>query len=98
MEQPSQCYGNDPKDNIIRMLEACEKDIPDTNWLMGKNPSCADIMFMSCLQVLKLYSIEIKSEKILSYYDRSIKRPEYIEAMIQTYEYGTLEEYQKATL
>ena len=80
------------------MLEACEKDIPDTNWLMGKNPSCADIMFMSCLQVLKLYSIEIKSEKIQSYYDRSIKRPAYIESMIQTYEYGTLEEYQKATL
>ena len=100
----SNIYGEAPnaihaaKDNIIRMLEACEKDIPDTNWLMGKNPSCADIMFMSCLQVLKLYSIEIKSEKILSYYDRSIKRPEYIEAMIQTYEYGTLEEYQKATL
>jgi len=100
----SNIYGEAPnainaaKDNIIRMLEACEKDVPDTGWLMGKKPSCADIMFMSCLQVIKLYNIDINSKKILSYYDRSIKRPEYIKAMIETYEYGTLKEYKKYTL
>ena len=39
-----------------------------------KSPSCADIMFMSCLQVVKLYKIEIKSDKINNYFERAVKR------------------------
>ena len=94
-------YGEAPnaikaaKENVARMLKACEKDVPNENWLMGKSPSCADIMFMSCLQVIKLYDLELNSQKILSYYDRSIKRPEYMKAMIETYGHDTLEKFQK---
>jgi len=94
-------YGEAPnatkaaKEHVARMLNACERDIPDKNWLMGNSPSCADIMFMSCLQVIKLYNLEIKSKNILSYYYRAIQRPEYIKAMIETYGHQTLEEYQK---
>ncbi len=92
-------YGEAPhavqtaKDHIDRMLKACERDVPKKNWLMGVSPSCADIMFMSCLQVIKLYNLEIKSEKIIAYYDRASKRQQYINAMVKTYGHETLEEF-----
>ena len=52
---------------------------------MGNSPSCADIMFMSCLQVATLFNIEIKSNKIVSYFERAIQRQQYINAMIETF-------------
>ena len=97
----SNLYGEAPNavktsiEHVDRMLKACERDVPNENWLLGGSPSCADIMFMSCLQVIKLYNLEIKSKNILSYYDRAIQRPEYIKAMVETYGHQTLEEYQK---
>ena len=90
-------YGEAPnavesaKSHVKRMLDAVERDVPDENWLIGKNPSCADIMFMSCLQVIKLYKIAIKSKKIQSYFERSSEREQYKNAMIKTYGHPTLE-------
>ena len=52
---------------------------------MGISPSCADIMFMSCLQVATVFNIEIKSDKIISYCERAVKRQQYINAMIETF-------------
>ena len=46
-------------------------------------------MFMSCLQVIKLYKIEIKSEKYNPYFERSSQREQYINAMIKTYGHPT---------
>tara|TARA_B100000686_G_scaffold355016_1_gene469081 strand:- start:4625 stop:5311 length:687 start_codon:yes stop_codon:yes gene_type:complete len=95
-------YGEAPnaiktsKDHVARMLDACEKDVPEDNWLMGDDPSCADIMFMSCLQVIKLYKLEINSEKILSYFERASKRKQYMKAMVETYGHKTLENLLKA--
>ena len=84
---------NSAREHVKRMLSACERDVPSENWLMGKNPSCADIMFMSCLQVIKLYKIDIESKKIQSYYERSSQRDYYIKAMIETYGHPTLEDF-----
>ena len=50
-------------------------------------------MFMSCLQVIKLFNLEIKSDKIQSYYKRAVQRKQYISAMIETYGHPKLEEY-----
>ena len=92
-------YGEAPnavksaKKHVVRMLKACERDVPNEGWLMGKNPSCADIMFMSCLQVVKLYNIEIESKKIESYFDRSSKREQYRNAMLETYGHASLEDF-----
>ena len=67
----SNLYGEAPnavktaKEHVNRMLLACDRDVPNNNWLLGNSPSCADIMFMSCLQVVKLYKIEIKSEGLI---------------------------------
>jgi len=95
----SNLYGEAPnaiktsKEHVNRMLQACERDVPNEKWLMGERPSCADIMFMSCLQVIKIYNLEIKSDKIQSYYERAVQRKQYINAMIETYRHPTLEEY-----
>ena len=95
----SNLYGEAPnaiktaKEHINRMLLACDKDVPNNNWLIGNSPSCADIMFMSCLQVIKLYKLDIKSDKINEYYERSVKRKQYINAMIESYGQPTLEKY-----
>ena len=92
-------YGEAPnavktaKGHVDRMLKACERDVPNENWLMGISPSCADIMFMSCLQVIKIYKLEIKSDTILAYYERASKRQQYINAMVKTYGHETLEEF-----
>ena len=97
----SNLYGEAPnaiktaKEHVRRMLNACDRDVPGKNWLIGRNPSCADIMFMSCLQVIKLYNIEIKSKNIQSYYNRATQRKQYIKAMTETYGYSTLEDYKK---
>ena len=84
---------NSAREHVKRMLKACERDVPNENWLIGKNPSCADIMFMSCLQVIKLYKIEIESKNIQSYYERSSQREQYRNAMIKTYGHPTLEDF-----
>ena len=95
----SNLYGEAPnavktaKEHVNRMLAACERDIPNDNWLIGDRPSCADIMFMSCLQVVKLYKLGIKSDKINNYYERVITRKKYINAMIESYGQPTLEKY-----
>jgi len=95
----SNLYGEAPnavetaKEHVDRMLIACERDVPNDNWLIGDRPSCADIMFMSCLQVIKLYKIDIKSNKINAYYERAVKRKQYINAMIESYGQPTLEKY-----
>ena len=95
----SNLYGEAPnaiktaKEHVNRMLLACDKDVPNNNWLIGNSPSCADIMFMSCLQVIKLYKLDIKSDKINEYYERSVKRKQYINAMIESYGQPTLEKY-----
>jgi len=95
----SNLYGEAPnaiktaKEHVNRMLLACDKDVPNDNWLIGNSPSCADIMFMSCLQVIKLYKLDIKSDKINDYYERAVKRKQYINAMIESYGQPTLEKY-----
>ena len=95
----SNLYGEAPnavktaKEHVNRMLLACDRDVPNNNWLLGNSPSCADIMFMSCLQVVKLYKIEIKSDKINNYFERAVKRTQYINAMIESYGQPTLEKY-----
>ena len=95
----SNLYGEAPnaiktaKEHVNRMLLACDKDVPNNNWLIGNSPSCADIMFMSCLQVIKLYKLDIKSDKINDYYERAVKRKQYINAMIESYGQPTLEMY-----
>ena len=95
----SNLYGEAPnavktaKEHVDRMILACERDVPYDNWLIGDRPSCADIMFMSCLQVIKLYKIDIKSNKINAYYERAVKRKQYINAMIESYGQPTLEKY-----
>ena len=95
----SNLYGEAPnaiktaKEHINRMLLACDKDVPNNNWLIGNSPSCADIMFMSCLQVIKLYKLDIESDKINEYYERAVKRKQYINAMIESYGQPTLEKY-----
>ena len=95
----SNLYGEAPnaiktaKEHVNRMLLACDKDVPINNWLIGNSPSCADIMFMSCLQVIKLYKLDIKSDKINDYYERAVKRKQYINAMIESYGQPTLEKY-----
>ena len=92
-------YGEAPnaikaaKDHVNRMLLACDRDVPKDNWLIGDKPSCADIMFMSCLQVVKLYKLDIKSDKINAYYERVVKRKQYIKAMEESYGQPTLEKY-----
>ena len=95
----SNLYGEAPnaiktaKEHVNRMLLACDRDVPNNNWLIGNSPSCADIMFMSCLQVIKLYKLDIKSDKINEYYERAVKRKQYINAMIESYGQPTLEKY-----
>ena len=95
----SNLYGEAPnaiktaKEHVNRMLLACDKDVPNNNWLIGNSPSCADIMFMSCLQVIKLYKLDIKSDKINEYYERAVKRKQYRNAMIESYGQPTLEKY-----
>lgn len=95
----SNLYGEAPnaiktaKEHVNRMLLACDRDVPNNNWLIGNSPSCADIMFMSCLQVIKLYKLDIKSDKINEYYERAVKRKQYINAMLQSYGQPTLEKY-----
>ena len=81
------------KDHVDRMLLACDRDVPKDNWLIGDKPSCADIMFMSCLQVVKLYKLDIKSDKINAYYERVVTRKQYIKAMEESYGQPTLEKY-----
>ncbi|PPR15460.1 MAG: hypothetical protein CFH33_01433 [Alphaproteobacteria bacterium MarineAlpha9_Bin3] len=95
----SNLYGEAPnaiktaKEHVNRMLLACDRDVPKHSWLIGDKPSCADIMFMSCLQVIKLYKININSDKINAYYERVVKRKQYINAMIESYGQPTLEKY-----
>ena len=95
----SNLYGEAPnaiktaKEHVNRMLLACDRDVPNNNWLIGNSPSCADIMFMSCLQVIKLYKLDIKSDKINEYYERAVKRKQYINAMLESYGQPTLEKY-----
>jgi glutathione S-transferase len=95
----SNLYGEAPnaiktaKEHVNRMLLACDRDVPNNNWLVGNGPSCADIMFMSCLQVIKLYKLDIKSDKINEYYERAVKRKQYRNAMIESYGQPTLEKY-----
>ena len=87
----SNIYGNAPnaiktaKEHFARMINACERDVPEKNWLMGSSPSCADIMFMSCLQAAKIFKLEIKSKKILAYIERVSKRHQYINAVNITF-------------
>jgi len=48
---------------------------------------------MSCLQVIKLYKLDIKSDKINAYYERVVTRKQYIKAMEESYGQPTLEKY-----
>ena len=79
----SNLYGEAPnaiktsREHFDRMIAACEKTVPKSGWLFGKNPSVADIMFVSCLMV---FDIEIKSKNVLKYYNRAKKRKQFIEA------------------
>lgn len=87
----SNLYGEAPnaiktaKEHFARMTKACERDVPNEKWLMGNSPSCADIMFISCLQVAKLFKIQIESDKIVSYLERSLKRKQLINAESETF-------------
>ena len=79
-------YGEAPnavktaREHFDRMLKACENKIPNRGWLFGESPSVADIIFLSCLMHCDRFKLEIKSDKILSFYERAIKRDRYISA------------------
>ena len=85
-------YGSAPKavktarQHFDKMLNACANNIPKDSYLMGKKVSCADVMFMSCLQVANFFGIEIKNKKVSKYYEIIKTKPAYIRAMKATYE------------
>ena len=85
-------YGSAPnavmtaRKHFDNMLNACANNIPKDSYLMGKKVSCADVMFMSCLQVANFFSIKINNKKVLKYYEKTKQKPEYRKAMKVTYE------------
>ena len=88
----SNLYGEAPnavkaaREHFDRMIKACEDNVPKNGWLFGKSPSVADIMFISCLMHCDKFKIEIKSKKILDYYNRAKKRRQFIDAYQNCFE------------
>ena len=88
----SNLYGEAPnaiktsREHFDRMIKACENDIPNDGWLFGESPSVADIIFISCLMHCDRFNIEIKSENVLNFYNRAIKRQQYIDAYKNCFE------------
>ena len=87
----SKIYGEAPKAvdaarlHFHKMIAACENKIPNSNYLLGNKVSCADIIFMSCLQVKDIFNLNTNSKKVTNYYNRIRNKPEYIKAMKSTY-------------
>ena len=79
-------YGEAPnavktaREHFDRMIKACENKIPKSGWLFGESPSVADIIFLSCLMHCDKFNLEIKSNNVLSFYKRAIKRDKYVRA------------------
>ena len=46
-----------------------------------------------CARGLDIEQLDIKSDKINEYYERAVKRKQYINAMIESYGQPTLEKY-----
>ena len=69
-----------------RMIKACEKNVPKDRWLLGESPSVADIIFVSCLMPCKIFNIEIKSDKVINYFERAINRKQYLDAYDECFE------------
>jgi glutathione S-transferase len=67
------------------MIIASENNVPENDFLLGNKLSCADIVFMSCLQVAVFFNLEIKSRRVSDYYKRIKNRQGYKKAMISTY-------------
>ena len=88
----SNLYGEAPnavkaaREHFDKMIKACESNVPKTEWLLGKSPSVADIMFISCLMHCDKFKIEIKSKTVLDYYNRSKKRRQFIDAYQDCFE------------
>ena len=88
----SHLYGEAPnaiktsREHFDRMIKACEHGVPKAGWLLGKSPSVADIIFTSCLMHCDTYKLEIKSNNVLSYYERAIKRINYMNAYKDCFE------------
>ena len=82
----SNLYGEAPnavktsREHFIRMINACEKNIPKSGWLFGKSPSVADIIFVSCLIHCENFNIKISSKKVVNYINHVKKRKQFIEA------------------
>ena len=82
----SNLYGEAPnavkaaRKHFERMIKACESNVPEKDWLFGKSPSVADVMFISCLMHCDRFKIEIQSETILNYYNRAKERRHFIDA------------------
>ncbi len=88
----SNLYGEAPnavkaaREHFDKMIKACESNVPKTEWLLGKSPSVADIMFISCLMHCDKFKIEIKSKTVLDYYNRAKKRRQFIDAYQDCFE------------
>ena len=88
----SNLYGEAPnavkaaREHFDKMIKACESNVPKTEWLLGKSPSVADIMFISCLMHCDRFKIEIKSKTVLDYYNRAKKRRQFIDAYQDCFE------------
>ena len=82
----SNLYGEAPnalktsRNHFDRMIKACERNIPKEGWLFGNSPSVADIIFVSCLMHCDRFNLELKSENVINYYNRAIKRKQFIDA------------------
>ena len=79
-------YGEAPnaiktaREHFNKMIKARERSIPDNGWLFGESPSVADIIFISCLMHCDRFNLDIKSEKVLSFFERATSRAAYINA------------------
>tara|TARA_B100000575_G_scaffold277665_1_gene264189 strand:- start:62 stop:718 length:657 start_codon:yes stop_codon:yes gene_type:complete len=87
----SEIYGRAPnairaaEEHFKKMIKACDHKIPKNNFLLGTKVSCADIMFMSCLQAAKFFKIRIGSSRACKYYERVKQKKEYTNALKKTY-------------
>lgn len=68
-----------------RMIKACEKDVPSSEWLFGDRICSADIIFISCLISAKRFKLEIKSDKINAYLERAKNRKNFLESFVKTF-------------
>ena len=68
------------REHFDKMISACEKQVPNNNWLFGDKLSVADIILISCLMVCEKFDLKIKSDRVLEYLERGKNRKQYMEA------------------